>query len=319
MGAATMPAYLSYFAALERMPWIGSRVLVDEFPAWHRPEFVQRRWIKEQGYDTHVIAPFRESRQEVEVQIDHDAAAYRYHSVQCPGRIVERPLCEIALYAMQVDAWLGDLAALIGIEQRRRSVRRLCLPGHLWHLGDVRIAGTHEFAPVFVARAWRRAPQSQARAVLEDAIWPRRGIVLRLLRDQPLPSSLPGGHAMRGLDEFVRLDDGQAVFEAGAFNRVLRGFVTPAGQTEPVQFLQGTRVKLPHFPASRTVSETRAAILKVMWGLEGKAPPAMKWAQVNAKIDCGYRSFDEAFGDKATREDYLALIRAGGHYRVRRE
>jgi hypothetical protein len=53
--------------------------------------------------------------------------------------------------------------------------------------------------------------------------------------------------------------------------------------------------------------------------VEGKTPPAMKWAEVKSKVDCGYRSFDEAFGDKATREEYLLLVKAGGHYQVRRQ
>jgi hypothetical protein len=94
--------------------------------------------------------------------------------------------------------------------------------------------------------------------------------------------------------------------------------MTPNGTPEPEQFLQGTRVKLPHFSESRVVSETRAAILKFMWGAETKAPPTMKWAEVKSKVDCGYRSFDEAFGDKATREEFLALAKAGGHYQIRR-
>jgi hypothetical protein len=95
--------------------------------------------------------------------------------------------------------------------------------------------------------------------------------------------------------------------------------VTSNGDAEPEQFLQGTRVKLPHFEKSRLVSDTRAAILKFMWGGEGKTPPAMKWAEVKSKVDCGYRSFDEAFGDKVTREEYLLLVKAGGHYQVRRQ
>ena len=97
------------------------------------------------------MVPFLDSEQEVEVDIDVDAAVYRYRSLQQRSRIVERPLSEITLYSLQVDMWLTDMASLIGIEARHLSRNRSCVPGHLWHLGDVRIAGTHDFAPVFVA------------------------------------------------------------------------------------------------------------------------------------------------------------------------
>jgi len=100
---------------------------------------------------------------------------------------------------------------------------------------------------------------------------------------------------------------------------VLRGYVTPSGESEPLQYLQGTRVKLPHFASSRLVSDTRAAILKVMWGVEGKTPPAMKWADVKTQVHSAARSFDEAFGDKETREDFLVLVKSGGYYQVRRQ
>lgn len=310
-----MSAHLSFLAALERLPRVESRVMAAALGLC-RPVFLQRRWITEEDYLTHVMVPVLGSEQEVEIEIDQDAAVYRYRSPQRRSRTVERPLADIALYALQVDAWLADLASLIGIEDRRRSDRRNRVPGHLWHLGEVRIAGTHDFAPVFVARAWERAPTAAMTSVLSDPIWPRGGIVLQHQRD---PVDLPRDHVMRGLDEFVRVDGGQDVFDASAFDRVLRGFVTPTGAPEPVQFLQGIRVKLPHFESSRLVSDTRAAILKAMWGVEDKKPPAMKWAEVKTQVHSAARSFDEAFGDKETREEFLVLVKSGGYYQVRRQ
>lgn len=104
--------------------------------------------------------------------------------------MLERPLAEIALYSLQVDAWLTDLASLIGIDARHLSGRRSCLSGHLWHLGEVRIAGTHDFAPVFVVRAWERAPEDEMYSVLGDAIWVRGGVLLRHRRS-PAPAYTP--------------------------------------------------------------------------------------------------------------------------------
>lgn len=308
-----MSVHLSFLEALERLPQIDSRVLATRLGSC-RPEFLQRRWITEDDYLTHVMVPFLDSEQEVEVEIDQDAAVYRYRSPQQRSRTVQRPLADIALYALQVDAWLADLTSLVGIDDRRRSDLRPRVPGHLWHLGEIRIAGTHDFAPVFIARAWERAPAPEMTSTLSDPIWPCGGIVLRHQRS---PVDLPGDHVMRGLDEFVRVGDGQEVFDANAFDRVLRGYVTPIGAPEPLQFFQGSRLKLPHFPESRELSAERAKIIKQMWGAEGKAAPEMSWVEVNRIAATGYQSFDDAFGGVAAREDVIA--KAGrAKYRVRR-
>ena len=310
-----MSAYLEYFKTIERVRSVEPRVIATTV-GHHRAEFVRRRWVVEDGYLTRVMVPFLDSEEEVEADIDEDAGVFRYRSPQQRSRIVTRPLSDIVLYALRIDTWLTDLCSLIGIEPRQLSQQRTRVPDHLWHLGNARIAGTHDFAPVFVGRLWERAPAAETTPVLCDTAWPRGGV---LLRHRPSSDSLPRDHVMRSLIDFIRVEDGQDVFDASAFDRVLRGFVTSNGDAEPEQFLQGTRVKLPHFEKSRLVSDTRAAILKFMWGVEGKTPPAMKWAEVKSKVDCGYRSFDEAFGDKATREEYLLLVKAGGHYQVRRQ
>ena len=308
-----MAVHLHFLAALERLQRIDSRMMAGTFGGY-ATDFLRRRWITEEEHLTHVMVPFRDSQQEVEVEIDVDAAVYRYRSPQQRSRVLERPLAEIALYSLQVDAWLTDLASLIGIDARHLSCRRSCVPGYIWHLGEVRIVGTHDFAPVFVARAWERAPEDAVRTVLGDAIWARGGVLLRHGRS---PASLPRDHVMRALDEFVRVDDGQDVFDASAFDRVLRGYVTPSGVPEPLQFFQGNRLKLPHFAASRELSPERAKIIKQMWGVEGKAAPEMSWAEVNGIANTGYQSFDDAFGGKAEREDVIDLVKRG-KYRVRR-
>jgi hypothetical protein len=310
-----MSAYLEYFHTIERVRNVEPRVIATTV-GHHRAEFVRRRWVVEDGYLTRVTVPFLDSEEEVEADIDEEARVFRYRSPQHRSRIVTRPLSDIVLYTLRIDTWLTDLCSLIGIEPRQLSQQRTRVPDHLWHLGNARIAGTHDFAPVFVGRLWERAPASETTPVLCDPVWPRGGV---LLRHRPSSDSLPRDHVMRSLNDFVRVEDGQDVFDASAFDRVLRGFLTSSGGAEPDQFLQGTRVKLPHFEKSRLVSDTRAAILKFMWGVEGKTPPAMKWAEVKSKVDCGYRSFDEAFGDKSTREEYLLLVKAGGHYQVRRQ
>lgn len=309
-----MSLHLRFFTAIDSLSSLDTPVLATTFGR-DRSQLLQRGWITDEGHLTHVMAPFLDSECEVEIEADPEAGYYRYRS-PLDGRTVVQPLNEIALCGIQIERWLTDLARMVGIEDRRRASRPCLTPQHLWHLGDLRVAGTHDFAPVFVGRAWARAPAVNTSSVLADPAWSRGGVILQARQVQ---ADLPRDHVIRALDEFVRLDDGQDVFDASAFDRVLRGYVTPSGESEPLQYLQGTRVKLPHFASSRLVSDTRAAILKVMWGVEGKTPPAMKWADVKTQVHSAARSFDEAFGDKETREDFLVLVKSGGYYQVRRQ
>jgi hypothetical protein len=300
-------------ACLDRLDRIDVRLMADTMGRGV-PEFLRRRWISVEAHLTRVMVPVLDSLQEVEVEIDLQAGVYRYPSAQVRGRVLQRPLAEIALHALQVDAWLDELTTLIGIEARRIARRRQLVRDHLWHLGDVRVGNTHDFAPVFVSRAWSRAPQDEVRAALADPIWPRGGV---LLGHGMLPASVSGEHASRALDDFVRVEDGMEVFDAGAFDRVLRGHVTGIKEAEPDQFIQANRLKLPHFPRSRELSEERAKIVKLMWGMNGQPAPVLSWAEVNTHATTGYQSFDDAFGGKPGREDVIECIQRG-KYRLRR-
>lgn len=307
-----MSLHLRFFAAIDRLPSLDTPVLATALGRdWL--QFMQRGWVTDEGHLTHVMAPFLDSECEVEIEADPDAGCYRYRS-PLNGRTVAQPLSEIALCGIQIEPWLADLASLIGIEDRRRASRPCRTPHHLWHLGDLRVAGTHDFAPVFVGRAWARAPDADTSSVLADSVWPRGGVVLQACRTH---SVLPRDHVIRALDEFVRVDGGQDVFDASAFDRVLHGYVTPSGAPEPVEFFQGNRLKLPHFPESRELSAERAKIIKQMWSADGKAAPEVSWAEVNRIANTGYQSFDDAFGGKAEREDVIALVKRG-KYRIRR-
>ncbi len=210
--------YLSFFLALDNLPRLDASVLADRLGRDYQ-QFLQRRWVVPAGHLTHVMVPFLDSEQEVEIDVDEDAGRYSYCS-PLNGRTIVQPLAGIALYSIQMDSWLADLAALIGIEERRRSSQICRTPNHLWHLGEQRIAGTHDFAPVFVSRAWSRAPQDKITAVLADTVWPRGGVVLCPRRTN---ASLPRDHTLRGFDEFVRVTDGADAFDTDAFDRVLRG------------------------------------------------------------------------------------------------
>lgn len=76
-------------------------------------------------------------------------------AVRWMGALVQ-PLNEIALCGIQIERWLTDLARMVGIEDRRRASRPCLTPQHLWHLGDLRVAGTHDLPWVPAGRAVRR-------------------------------------------------------------------------------------------------------------------------------------------------------------------
>ena len=115
-----MSPHLSFFLALDNLQRLDASVLADRLGRDHQ-QFLQRRWIVPAGHLTHVMVPFLDSEQEVEVEIDEDAGRYSYCS-PLNGRTVVQPLADIALYSIVMDSWLADLAALIGIARTKEVI-----------------------------------------------------------------------------------------------------------------------------------------------------------------------------------------------------
>ncbi len=308
-----MSVMLDYWTRLDQRP-SGSNYRLPYQLGPNFNHFKQAGWISPAGYLAAIGDEFDFS-EEVDVEeIDEDAGIFRHIDPQHRWSKIEKALASITLYEFRENAWLDELAKLMAIDTRQLPKNRVLVPRHLWHLGHMRIQGSHNFAPVFIARLAVGANLSELNVVLADPIR-NRGVVLHI---NPPHQPLLGDHAFRPLSDFLYAEDGQERFDLDALDRVMRGYMATQTGDEPLQYIQGLRVKLPHFQNSRTVSETRAQILKLMWGDDDELPPAMKWAEVNVRIASGYRSFDEAFGDKATREDFLTLVKTGGYYQVRR-
>lgn len=309
----TPSATLAFCDVLERVRSLTPRVDALVLGCY-REDFLRRCWVQADGYLTCPMVPFGDSMEEVEVDIDEDAGVFRYASPQYRSRTVVRALSEIALYGLRMDRFLADLGQLIGIEPRQISVQSMRFPEHLWHLGQVRIAGTHDFAPVFMGRLWERADSVVLATHLCDPIWPRGGVLF--LRHSPAQCP-PGAHVVRRLTDFIRMDCDREVFDAAGFDRVLRGYATVLGAPEPEQFFQGTRLKLSHFAKSRELTDAQARIIKAMWEQDGKPSPIMSWAEINRLANTGYQSLDDAFIGRAQREDVIEKV-SRGNYRVRR-
>ncbi len=309
-----MSLHVQFLTSMEHACSIGDRVLGTDLRGYVEP-FAQRRWLVPQGHVTHILVPVMDSEEEAEVWIDEAEQTYGYDCPAWHGRKVVRHLSDLALYGFNPEPWLDELCELIGIEPSRRSRKRTVIDGRLWHLGDIRIVGTHDFAPIFVGCHCGQVPDLDILAALRDPIWRRAGVVLR---QSTTVLDLPGEHVTRGLSEFAhRAQDDSTVFDGEALNRVLRGYVSPAGALEPEQFLKEKRLKLPHFKQSREMAAERAKIIKAMWGDTGRAAPPVTWAEVNEVAMTGYQSFDDAFGGVKAREDVIEKI-GRAKYRIRR-
>ena len=304
--------FADFLAILDEVDTVSQNVLSSRLHG-RLQNFADRHWIARDAFLTHTMAPFLDGEIEVEVEIDECANAYSYRSPQDRSRRITRPLAEIRLYRLCVEQWLDDLARLIGIDPGWGSMGRERLPEHLWHLGNRRVTGAIKFAPIFVARQWHRVPAGKIAEILCDSIWQRGGIVLT---HRPPAMEIPGRHAARKLGDFLAPLDGGRQFDPVALDRVLLG-LDVSGSVQPDQFLRDGLLKLPHFAEPRRLSDERLAIVKEMWGQNGKTPPIRKWVEANVVANTGYQSFDDAFDGPEKRDEIFAKV-GRGQYQLRR-
>ena len=213
--------------------------------------------------------------------------------------------------------WLADIAQWVGIKPALRSKRPCCWADHLWHLGDMPIVGRQTCVPLFVARGIRHhkhnAPLTE---VLSDPRWLPGGVVF-LSGPPPQTLHLPRQYVMQGLEEFFYRIDGKDIFDRQALERLLCARLRSIEIPKVEQFFQGNRLRLPHFSQPVTLSEERTKIIKQMWGTDGQPPPELSWAEVNRIANTGYQSFDNAFGYKDEREQFIRQVKYG-KYQLRR-
>lgn len=307
-----MQAHLSFLNLLQKRARLNIahtvRRVGQSFALYH-----QRGWLNLDGYLTHIDVPVLDIEESVEVEVDEVAGCYFYYSPSRRSLRVSRPLSDIALYRVAVDRWLDDLTTLIGIRPIHQSRHRQRIEHHLWHLGDLRFDDSRRMYPIFLVLRPHLLSMEALTAVLTDPIWPDPGLVLV---DDAQGIALPGPHAVRGLSELGWVnDDDEIVFDHLTLERLLNN--ASSGE-EPEQFFKGSKVKLPHFPKARELSDKQIKVIKALWGDAGRPPPEMRWADVNLEANTGYSSFDDAFGSAETREDFLQKIRYGV-YQLRRK
>ncbi len=303
-----MNPHAEFLACLEQARSVDANVLADELRGCAE-QFAAQRWIIRQGYQTTILVPVLNAEEEVEVAVDEEHGIYTYRSPAYPRRFLTRPLEDISTYAFNVDAWLDEIAEILDIENAHRARRRDIIDGHLWHLGDVRVGRTHQFAPIYIAR---RLLQCAAdwRKQMFDAARSGHGIVITA---SDLDGGLPNGHQRCGLDALLISDADGVVCDRDVMNRLLRG--VPADGCEPDEWFDERKgeLKLHHMTMPKVFSgEKQKAVIAAFW--RGRHESSIKWSDVVARTGCG-RDPDSVFGKKVWRE---WLESPGhGHYRLR--
>ncbi len=273
------------------------------------------RWFIPDGHLTHVVVPFLDSDDEVEVTVNEDTQQYQYVSLQQSRRVVTRPLAEIILYQVNLNAILDHLASMLNIRQTATTRRQCLVPGHLWYLGEFRIGNTAASAPIFYGRALSAAPSSLLEERLTSAIHEHAGIVLT----PNIPTTtFSTRHPPRSMNDFLHTVDGNETFDVVALTRVLTGASSAEhGQAdESFDEIEG-RLKLRHLPKTETFSGIQKKIIAIFW--RARDGDCLEWTQdVKTQSGSVATTLDKAMGGKERRELYIEHTGTRGCYRLRR-
>lgn len=303
-----MNPHAEFLACLEQARCVDANVLADELRGCAE-QFAARRWIIRQGYQTSILVPVLNTEEEVEVAVDEERGTYSYRSLAHPKRFLTRPLEDISTYAFCVDSWLDAIAEMLDIENAHRARRRDIIDGHLWHLGEVRVGRTHQFAPIYIARRLAQCAADWRQPML-DAARSGHGIVITA---SDLDGKLPNGHQQCGLNTLLISDANGVVCDRDVMNRLLRGVQAERHDTDEWFDERTGALKLHHMTAPKVFSgEKQKAVIAAFW--RGRHESSIKWSDVVARTGCG-RDPDSVFGKKVWRE---WLESPGhGHYRLR--
>lgn len=304
-----MPMHAEYMQLLECSPKVGGLLGAQQLHGRMR-DFLARRWLVTDGYQTHLLVPICDGHEDVEVEIDKDAGVFHYRSPGSQSRVITRPLSEIALYVFNVDVWLDELTDAFGIEPSRRARKRTLVADHLWHLGDVRIARSHDFAPVYVARRLQDCT-ADWRSHLIDRVRPGQGIVLTV---SEVAESLPNAHQGRALDELLLEGPDGVSLDTDALNRLLGGLPADAARLDEYFDGRTGELKLPHMEQAKIFDGIQKKVIALFWKERYKA--GLKWADVKTLTRCG-KDPDSVFGKGAWQNWLERVPGSRGFYRLR--
>ena len=304
-----MTLHCDYLRTLERVSQIDKPVMSTQLMG-KTGQFLQRRWILEDGYLSAIPVDILDGEDEADVQVDVDAGTYSFHRLGGQTAKVTRPIAEITVYSFNVDAWLNEITTLFDIEPSKIARQRELIQGHLWHLGDLRVNRSSRFVPLYVSRRPKMC-HSEWEQNLRDLERSSHGIVL--MTDSKTSINLPNHHQVRELDALLTDVTNVVTLKGDVLDRMLRGVPDDATDDRD-RYNELTGVfKLRCMAAEKTFTgETQKSVIAMFW--RERHQPSLKWSEVVANTDCG-KDLNSVFGKNA----WLAWFeRVGyGKYRLR--
>ena len=297
-----------YLHVLERVRGLEARLLCDDLGG-RASAFLARRWLLADGYLTSILVPVLDSEQEVDVEIADDQQTYSYRSPVCRGRLFTRPLSDITLYAINLDAWMDDVCTVLQIEPSQRARSREVITDHLWHLGNIRVGNTHRHAPVYLARRMNANDQELRQALL-SAMRPGQGVVLTA---HDVDTGLPNSHQTCGIDRLL-VNAGEGItYDADLLQRLLKG--TAADADDPEEYFDSDtgELKLACVGDPKMFKGMQKNVIAMFW--KARQQNSLKWSDVVTQTRC-QKDPDSVFGTKWSI--WLERIEGPrGHYRLR--
>jgi hypothetical protein len=302
-----MSLHLDYLRTLERVSQIDKPVMADQLLG-RAAQFLQRRWLVEDGYLSAITVEVLDGEDEVDVTVDAQAGTYSFKRLGGLTEKITRPLFEITVYAFNMDAWLDDVAKIFEIEPLKVARKRELIATQLWHLGDLRVGKSHQFAPLYVGRRLHQCSAALHKELL-DPIRPRHGIVA-VFDDRKL--ELPGGHQERVFDALV-FEDAEPV---RCNTELLARLLDPeANRDDSVDaFDDRGLLKLRCMAQPKTFQGKQKQVIALLWRL--RSGPSVKWSEIREMTDCA-KDPDSVFGKACWRQWIERVGHGEGLYRLR--
>lgn len=300
--------HAEYLRTLERARRLEERLSSDDLRG-HVAAFLARRWVIADGHLTHILVPVLDSEQEVEVDVDDGQQTYSYQSPGCRGRVVTRPLSDITLYAVNLDAWMDEICNLLEIEPSQRARNREVIADHLWHLGNIRVGNTHRHAPVYLARRMNVADQDLRQALL-NAKRPSQGVVLTA---HDIDIELPNSHQTCGIDRLLVNSGGCLSYDTELLHRLLKGVAADADDPDEYFDADTGELKLACVAEPKTFKGKQKDVIAMFW--KARQQHSLKWQDVVTRTACG-KDPGSVFGSGWTTW-LMRIDGQRGHYRLR--
>ncbi|MBA3058754.1 MAG: hypothetical protein KJ614_09910 [Gammaproteobacteria bacterium] len=304
-----MTLHSDYLRTLERVSQLDKPVMSNQLMGQTK-QFLSRRWILEDGYLSTIPVQVLDGEDEADVEVDEKTKTYSYCRLGGLTTIVTRPLAEITIFTINVDAWLDEISTLFCIEPSKVAWRRELIQGHLWHLGDLRVSGSSRFVPLYVSRRSKMCPMEWDQN-LRDLERSSHGIVL--VTDSKTSTNLPNHHQVRELDALLTDVTNVVTLKSDVLDRMLRG--VPADATDDrdrYNELTGV-LKLRCMATEKTFTgEYQKSVIALFW--RERHQLSLKWSEVRSSTDCG-KDPDSVFG-KGEWQAWIERV-AFGKYRLR--